>query len=450
MPSLKRSLGSFCLLSAFVGGFALPWGAYGQGQSYTLSGLTAGDQPGELQIRVFSGAAPPPFAAVQNKDLWRVTVYRKGGDHLAPADPPAILTGVNEGLSYNSTGRIRLTTSSKDNLDPNTDHTLVIEVNFFGGPAIVTAWLPSNAAPTPVESAKGGKGPAKSSAPDGGSGGAANSSAKPAGCGTTPPAAATSGGINFNYCLSGIWVPQVGSHPLYSTDSNFLVGYRSESFKHSSFGLYAQESADSSVVLDPNAFSSALFYQADLWDDVPSRYLNSVLFRWNLATVEFDRKKKNTNLGTNVNLITAPQLAFPISLGRFGLELTSGIEYGHNFKNNINPNGFGTVFRGLLGAQLMRIYTAPKALSPLKTIKLSSQYQARLLEDDEVITRSVHGKLVPYKGHQTRNWVSTEIDFMFTSNFGLTLKHDYGALPPGYVLIENRATVGITIQSSQK
>jgi hypothetical protein len=39
---------------------------------------------------------------------------------------------------------------------------------------------------------------------------------------------------------------------------------------------------------------------------------------------------------------------------------------------------------------------------------------------------------------------------MFTKNFGLTLKHDYGALPPGYVFVENRGTVGFTLQSSQK
>jgi hypothetical protein len=114
----------------------------------------------------------------------------------------------------------------------------------------------------------------------------------------------------------------------------------------------------------------------------------------------------------------------------------------------MNPDGFGTVFRGLLGAQLARVYTAPKSMRPVKTVKFSSRYQARILADNEVITRSVHGKLVPYAGRQTRNWVSTELDFMFTDNIGITLKHDYGELPPGFIVIENRATVGFTIQSS--
>jgi hypothetical protein len=33
---------------------------------------------------------------------------------------------------------------------------------------------------------------------------------------------------------------------------------------------------------------------------------------------------------------------------------------------------------------------------------------------------------------------------------GLTLKHDYGVVPPGYVFIENRATVCFTLQSAEK
>jgi hypothetical protein len=85
----------------------------------------------------------------------------------------------------------------------------------------------------------------------------------------------------------------------------------------------------------------------------------------------------------------------------------------------------------------------------LNKIKISSQYQTRLLFENEVITRSVHGKLIPYEGHQARNRVSTEFDYMFTKNVGVTIRHDYGALPPGYVVIENRATVGFTVQSSK-
>ena len=152
-----------------------------------------------------------------------------------------------------------------------------------------------------------------------------------------------------------------------------------------------------------------------------------------------------------MNLVTAPELIFPISLGHLGgLEIDAGIEAGHNFKNNVNPNGFRTVFRGLSGAQFGKIFTPNGGTGALKQVKITSQYQVRLLADDEVITKALHGKLVPYVGHQARNWVSMEIDFMFTSNFGLTFKHDYGALPPGFVFVENRATVGFTVQSAQK
>jgi len=240
----------------------------------------------------------------------------------------------------------------------------------------------------------------------------------------------------------------VGSHPLYTTNSNFSAALK---LGPGSIGLSAQEAADSSVVLDPNTFNSAVFYNSVIVRSTSIPGLMGIEFDWNLAKAEFDRKKKNTNLGTNVNLITSPQLSFPIDLSHgFGMEIDTGIEAGHNFKNNINPNGFGTVFRGLLGAQAGKIFTPKKALKSLKQIKYATQYQVRLLADDEVITKSVHGKLVPYQGHQARNWVSTSFDFMFTSNFGITLKHDYGALPPSYVFIENRASVGFTLQSKQK
>jgi hypothetical protein len=416
-------------------------------QGFILGPPSAGTGAGELQVGISSKSdgSAPPFETVGNKDFWRVTVYRKSGARLVPA--AVEVTGVSQTSLYTATGIVLLSTSATDSLDANLNP-LVVEVTFLGGPAILSAWFPADGTP---------KGPRASSSPSAPKSAEAQSSSQAASSSTStgcaaPASASGNGGFYYNYCLSGIWVPQVGSHPLYSTNSNFLLGEGLA--HHTMFGLAAQESADSSVVLDPNAFSSAIFFRGPIWEKgagVMGIHLNSVRFNWNIATVEFDRKKKNTNLGTNVNLITAPELLFPFSLPYyFGLELTTGIEAGENFRNNVNPDGFGEVFRGLLGAELMRIFTYPKPHPILKTIKFTSQYRARLLEENEVITRSLHGKLVAGEGHQTRNWVSTEVDFMFTLNFGVTLKHDYGALPHGFVFIENRASVGFTLQGSQK
>jgi hypothetical protein len=436
-------------LAVAAAALALPAGAFCQTSTpgpkpdkpapvYAVGLPLAGDSPGNLAIRIYDkdgGPIPKDPVPFIPTDLWQVAVYLKSGDRLvpagdrlpagdhAPASPFVNVKSVTPAKAYERTGQLILRTSGA--FDASNFAQYTIEVSFLGGKELVTG---SAAAASKPASSKSG-------------------------CQPLTDVLATAG-YYVNYCLSGIWVPQVGSHPLYSTNSNFAFAHGvGERARSGMFGITAQESADSSVVLDPNAFAASVFYRAFLpirqetIDRIPG--LVSVIFNWNLATVEFDRKKKNTNLGTNVNLITAPELAFNFALpANFGGELDTGIETGHNFKNNMNPDGFGTVFRGLLGAQLARVYTAPKSMRPVKTVKFSSRYQARILADNEVITRSVHGKLVPYAGRQTRNWVSTELDFMFTDNIGITLKHDYGELPPGFIVIENRATVGFTIQSS--
>ena len=420
---------------------AIPGNA--RGQTYSLSAPSAGSSTGSLELNISQSGKGvtdpiPDESLVTNQQMWHLTVYRKVDNHLQVADP-VVVTSIVANSDYRRTGHLILATSANFALDPYTNPTLVIEIDFLNGPLVSSAMF------TPKAPAS----PPTSPAPSGGSA----SSNQTTGCGSG--LSAHQPGTNYaDYCFSGIWVPQVGSHPLYSTNSNFALAHE---WGPGSLGIRAQESADGSVVLDPNAFSSAIFYQAVLTNSPPlppvmGAHFMGLLLYWNLATVEFDRKKKNTNLGTNVNLITSPELVLPISLPRWraGLEIDAGIEAGHNFKNNINSNGFGTIFRGLLGAQAGKLFTPHQPVAGISKIKLTSQYQVRLLEDDEVITRSIHGKLVPFVGHQARNWVSTELDFMFTDNFGLTLRHDYGSLPPAYVFIENRATVGFTVQSAQK
>ena len=424
MPIPKRFSSRSSLLLGSVIALALSGNIFGQ--TYSLTGLSAvPGQNGQLQLDVKETSKGittfPDFIRLSNVSLWRVTVYNKASPHanLVPAAPVSV-TRVDPAADYQRTGQITLITTAGYSLNPYPASTISVEVEFSGGENLATAMLPTTISPPPAPAA---------------------------GC-NARPVAQQPGASYINYCFSGIWIPQVGSHPLYTTSSDISAALK---LGEGSIGIRTQESADSSTVVDPNAFSAAIFYKAVLANSSLIPHVMGVYFNWSLATVEFDRKKKSTNLGTNVNLITAPEFVIPVSLGRLGgLDLDAGIETGRNFKNNIDPSGFGTVFRDLLGAQYVKLFTPKKPMKALSKIKISSKYQTRLLFENEVITRSVHGKLIPYDGHQARNWVSTEFDYMFTRNVGVTLKHDYGALPPGYVVIENRATVGFTVQSSQK
>jgi hypothetical protein len=417
----------FSSMSLLLLGTALALALSGniEAQTYQLSSLSSvPGQNGQLQVNVIETSKGintfPDVQRLSDPKLWHVTVYNKSkaSANLVPA-PPVTVTAVNPAADYLRSGQVTLITDAGYSLDPYPSTPIIVKVDFVGGESLATAMLPTTISP-----------PAPPSA----------------GC-NAGPVAQQPGTSYVNYCFSGIWIPQVGSHPLYTTSSDVSGALK---LGMGSIGIRAQESAASSTVLDPNAFSAAIFYQSVLANSSPIPHVMGVYFNWNLATVEFDRKKKNTNLGTNVDLITAPEFVIPLSLGQLGgLDLDEGIEAGHNYKNNIDPNGFGTVFRDLLGAQYVKIFAPERPVKALSKIKITSQYQTRILFENEVITRAVHGKLIPYEGHQARNWVSTEFDYMFTKNVGVTLKHDYGALPPGYVVIENRATVGFTVQSSR-
>jgi hypothetical protein len=70
----------------------------------------------------------------------------------------------------------------------------------------------------------------------------------------------------------------------------------------------------------------------------------------------------------------------------------------------------------------------------------------RLPDRPEVFTREIHGVLTPYAGTQARHYLSTDLDFMFSKTFGLTMKYEYGALPPAFIFLDSRASIGFTFQ----
>ena len=402
-------------------------------QTYSLSNASASGVPaGAIQVEIAvakpgpaGAAALPPPEVVRDVSRWRVTVFRKG-EPQKPMAQTLSLTTIVPSANYSVLGIVTLQTGASGSLDPSVDRSILsVQIDFLFGDSVAQTVLTGGASPP--------------------AGGASQMGMK-GGCGSGTHSGLV-GETYLNFCLSGIWIPQVGSHPLYSTNSNFAVA---RNWLGGSIGAAGQESADSSIVLDPNAFNAGFFYQRFLATHGPAAiHLFGAILNWRFVGTEFDRKKKNTNLGTNVNLVTAPQVALPFDLGHgVGFEIDLGIEAGKNYKNNINPNGFGEVFRGVPGAQIARIIQKPA--KNLAAINLSAQYQVRIPAESEVLTRSIHGKLFPFQGTQARHYATAEVDFMFTKNFGLTMKYDYGALPPGFVWIRSRATVGLTVQSAPK
>jgi len=435
MRYLKRVLAKVLFVVMLVG---LLWQLELRAATYTIASVTGSQlPPGAVQARFnMSESQPlPPPDIVKDNTLWRVSIYLKSDTGRQEVVVPGIAMAVAD-PHYGSNGIVTIQTVAKYSLDPVANSSvLFVEISFLYGAGAATASFaakpPKGSAPVEAPSPTSSQGSANSNgAPD------QNGGAKCA----SSPGGTTGSQWNNNICLSGIWIPEIGRRPLYSSNSNIYllhdspVGY---------VGLRASEEADSAAVLDPNTFKTGIFDQYIISDHVHG-ILEGVLLNWDVLTTEFDRKKKNTNLGTNLNLITAPLLGFPLKAYHgIGFEFDAGIETGDNLKNNLDPNGFGFLFRGLLGAQAEKIFIKPWKF---QSIKIASTYQVRLLAEPEVFTREIHGALKGFKGTQARNYVSTTFSFMFSKTFGVTLQHEYGALPPSYVLLDNRGTIGFTYQ----
>jgi hypothetical protein len=89
-------------------------------------------------------------------------------------------------------------------------------------------------------------------------------------------------------------------------------------------------------------------------------------------------------------------------------------------------------------------------------IKVTSDYTARIPAVNEIFTYtnyiSATGKTVnlPVLSHQVRNHVKNEIDVPVKGPFTITVKHEYGELPPGFRVVHNTVSIGVTISLFQK
>jgi hypothetical protein len=100
-------------------------------------------------------------------------------------------------------------------------------------------------------------------------------------------------------------------------------------------------------------------------------------------------------------------------------------------------------------------YLPPKNFIAIKKILLSSSYRARIPAFSEISTNTVMpaGSTKPADifslSTSTRNHVQSELDFMFTDAWGITVKHEYGRIPPAFRLVDNTTGVGLVFMFGQ-
>jgi len=266
--------------------------------------------------------------------------------------------------------------------------------------------------------------------------------------------------------FSGLYSPGIGSPPQYSIDAVVNPQFHlSNNFCEPRLGFNAQVKTDKRPTVDPDSYAVSPSFSTFFLGcgaDYTKRFSGrSVLLTWNVLGPEFEAK------GKDLNVVSAPMISNFFRLWPLPststttkepltayLSPTIGVEFGTNTKNGLEPNGSGTIFRGVAGADISARYLLPKTFV-IKKILLSSSYRARIPAFSEIstITVTVPGSTKPKDvfslSSATRNHVQSELDFMFTDAWGITLKQEYGRMPPAFRLVNNTASIGLVFMFSQ-
>jgi len=256
-------------------------------------------------------------------------------------------------------------------------------------------------------------------------------------------------------CISGSVVPAVGSGPTYNIDSK--ANYTFVAFGKSGANTFAGSAAiktDSRPTADPDSFHWGL----------PLQHVSTgpYTLTWSLIGMDFDKKAQA------MNLVSAPSATWILGktltkknakipnvtdvLASVGLDLTAGVEFGDNLRNdfavvNKNSNGEGWFFRGV---PAVNAYLVVPDVLKLKKISISSGYTARILVRDELFLETRHTKdPVPKLLSGTRNYLEDNISFMVTDYLGFQIKHKFGELPPAFKFANHSVSIGLVYAFSQ-
>jgi hypothetical protein len=261
-----------------------------------------------------------------------------------------------------------------------------------------------------------------------------------------------------NY-LSGLYSPAIHSAAQYTIDFKGSYVKQIDLFPVYIGGV-ATVSTDQRPSADPDSFLVSGVLQVDL-KDAPFKQTSpfwsraqTVLLNWDFAGLEFDRQT------TTKTFISSPIVEVPFrifgnakSVCSMGMFPYFGIETGTNLRNALRSSGSGFVFRGELGSSVS--FKIKTKWSFLSAIGITSSYTARIPATSEIFTNthyiSATGKTISLYSlsTQTRHHLKDELDLTVAKPISITIKHEYGELPPGFRTIHNKVSIGLTVMLFQ-
>ena len=205
-------------------------------------------------------------------------------------------------------------------------------------------------------------------------------------------------------------------------------------------------SAENSTI-DPDSITlSAAYQRTFLFGPSPTGIrLNS-----NFIGYELDKENQTRNLVSGVDatlILPSKRLNRSEENPAFAtMDFLFGVEGGHNYKNELQPEGLGNFWRPKFGAGAYFLILKPGIF---ERISLTSEYKVRFPRSAEIFTETVNGSKMTFLTKRPRHYVATDLSFMFAPSYGIALKYRYGALPPAFKLVDNKVSVGFVLQLLQ-
>jgi hypothetical protein len=242
--------------------------------------------------------------------------------------------------------------------------------------------------------------------------------------------------IYFNGSATG----QRGSGPVYSIDAK--AGYLQSLKRAGAIGGRATFVSDAHSDIDPDSITATGSYQKIFVLRSPW----GIILNSDFLGGEFDKENKTRNLTTELDA-TLVMPSARIGKNNFAtMDFMGGFEGGHNYKHALNPKGLGNISRPKVGVNAYFVALAPKFFN---RINLSANYLLRLPQTDEPFTEKINGVKINSLTKRPRHYLGVDLGLMFAPSYGVTISYRYGSLPPDFKLVDNKVSIGFTLQLKQ-
>lgn len=230
------------------------------------------------------------------------------------------------------------------------------------------------------------------------------------------------------------------SKPIYSIDAK--LAYYWDLKAAGAIGPQFTFTSDEGSDVDPDSITAKLAYE-NIFILGPARYL---FLNIDAVGGEFDKEGDTKNFISGLRAKYVPRSVFLSENNIAAIDFSFGVEGGRNFKNAVDPDGSGGIFRLNLGAAAHFVALAP---GKFKRIFINADYFVRLPQRREIFIEKIGDDDVFTLRKRARHLVAADVDLMFSDAFGITIKYQYGSMPPSFKLMDHKVSAGFTMKLRQ-